>query len=69
MTEIILPTSTLSSFLPWAVFVVGVIWIIYSIIITLHWINYAYNSVLTAISLSVYYIGSLAIIGYLITFL
>ena len=68
-TQIILPTVSTPEIFSWVLMVAGIIWIIYSIVATYHWLSYSYNPVTGVVSLAVYYLMSLALLGSMITFL
>jgi hypothetical protein len=67
MEVIVLPVNSWSDILSWAALLVGIVWLIYSAIITSHWIGYSFNPFISVISLVAYYAGSLILIGFMVS--
>lgn len=65
---IVLPSITSPEFLSWILIAIGVVWIIYSLVATYHWITYSLSPLTGIIALAVYYLVSLALLGAMISF-
>lgn len=49
----------------WIVAFFGIVWLIFSIIMILHWISYSKNPFMTTLTMSIYVLASLAIFGFM----